>query len=75
MFALKYIASGFIWFVKGKSVIYEKLRNIKYKYRNKGFYYKAYCISNIQKHEIVTESYIWNQLKEDEASEKNNSEI
>lgn len=52
-----------------------KIEKYKYKYRNKGFYYKAYYISNIQKHEIVTESYIWNQLKEDEASEKNNSEI
>ena len=64
--------SGFMGFLKGKSslMIYEKLSNIKYQYRNREFWYKGYYVDTTGKNTEKIKEYIRNQLKEDQIAEQ-----
>ena len=68
----KMTVSGFMGFLKGKSsiMIYQKWGNMKYKYRNRSFWCRGYYVDTVGKNDKVIETYIRNQLKEDELSEQ-----
>lgn len=59
--------SGFVGFLKGKSslMIYQKWRNMKFKYRNREFWCRGYYVDTVGNTKKI-EEYIRNQLKEDE---------
>ena len=63
----KYSVSSFMGFLKGKSsiMIYEKLGNMKYKYRNREFWCRGYYVDTVGKNTKAIDAYISNQLKED----------
>lgn len=64
--------SSFMGYLKGKSsvLIYEKCRNVKYKYRNRQFWCRGYYVDTVEKNEDAIKNYIENQLKEDRMSEQ-----
>ena len=68
----KISVSSFMGFLKGKSslMIYEKWGNIRYKYRNRTFWWRRYYVDTTGKNERVIAEYIKNQLKEDEMSDQ-----
>ena len=68
----KISVSNFMGFLKGKSslMIYEKWRNMKYKYRNRQFWCRGYYVDTVGKNEKKIAAYIQDQLKEDEMSEQ-----
>ena len=43
---------------------------MKYKYRNRSFWRRAYYVDSVGKNEIAIRKYIDNQLKEDRLSEQ-----
>ena len=59
-------------FLKGKSsvIIYERWGNMKFKYRNRQFWCRGYCVDIVGKNEIAIKRYIENQLKEDYMTEQ-----
>ena len=59
-------------FLKGKSslMIYEKWGNMKFKYRDRQFWYRGYYVDTVGKNEKKIAEYISNQLKQDEMSEQ-----
>lgn len=68
----KMSVSSFMGFLKGKSslMIYEKWGNMKFKYRNRQFWYRGYYVDTVGKNEKKIAEYISNQLKQDEMSEQ-----
>ncbi len=64
--------SSFMGFLKGKSslMIYEKWGKLKFKYRNREFWYRGDCIDTAGKNAVKIKEYIKNQLKEDELGEQ-----
>ena len=66
----KMSVSGFMGYLKGKSslMIYEQWGNMKYKYRNRGFWCRGYYVDTVGKNAKKIEEYIKNQLKEDEVN-------
>ena len=64
--------SSFMGFLKGKSsvIIYERWRNMKFKYKNRAFWCRGYYVDAVGKNEIAIRRYIDNQLKEDHMSEQ-----
>lgn len=64
--------SSFMGFLKGKSslMIYEKWGNMKFKYRDRQFWYRGYYVDTVGKNEKKIAEYISNQLKQDEMSEQ-----
>ena len=64
--------SSFMEFLKGKSslMIYEKWENLKFKYRNREFWYRGYYVDTAGKNAVKIKEYIKNQLKEDELGEQ-----
>ena len=65
----KYSVSQFMGYLKGKSslMIYEKWRNIKYKYRNREFWCRGYYVDTVGKNTKKIKDYIAHQLEEDRA--------
>ena len=63
----KYSASSIIGYLKGKSslMIYEKLGNLKFKYRNREFWCKRYYVDTVGMNAKKIAEYIKNQLEED----------
>ena len=57
--------SSFMGYLKGKSsvMIYQKWGNMKYKYRNRSFWCRAYYVDTAEKNAVVITKYIENQLK------------
>ena len=51
-------------------MIYERWRNMKFKYRNRQFWCRGYYVDTVGKNEIAIQKYIENQLKEDHMSEQ-----
>ena len=47
-------------------MIYEKWGNMKYKYRNREFWYRGYYVATVGKNTAKIKEYIANQLQEDE---------
>ena len=64
--------SNFMGYLKGKSslMIFEKWGNIKYKYRNREFWCRAYYVDTVGRNKKVIEEYIKNQIQEDIAYEQ-----
>ena len=63
----KYSVSSIIGYLKGKSslMIYEKLGNLKFKYRNREFWFKRYYVDTVGMNAKKIAEYIKNQLEED----------
>ena len=63
----KYSVSQIMGYLKGKSslMIYEKYANMKYKYGNRHFWCRGYCVSTVGLNKRAVEQYIRNQLQED----------
>ena len=64
----KVSVSGFVGYLKGKSslLIYQKLGNLKFKYRNREFWCRGYYVDTVGKNTKRIAEYIKNQLKEDQ---------
>ena len=64
--------SSFMGYLKGKSslMIYEKYPELKYKYRNRKFWYRGYYVDTAGKNAKKIQEYIQKQLKEDMAGEQ-----
>ena len=64
--------SSFMGFLKGKSslMIYEKWGNLKFKYRNREFWCRGYYVDTTGKNTNKIQTYIQNQLKEDQLGEQ-----
>ena len=62
----KYSVSSIIGYLKGKSslMIYEKLGNLKFKYRNREFWCKRYYVDTVGMNAKKISEYIKNQLEE-----------
>ena len=60
----------FYGLLKGKSslMIFEKWGNTRYKYRNREFWCRGYYVDTVGKDTKKIQTYIQNQLKEDEIS-------
>ena len=65
----KMSVSGFVGYLKGKAslIIYQRWDNLKFKYRNREFWCRGYCVDTVGKNKAKIAEYIRNQLKEDEA--------
>ena len=68
----KYSISSFMGYLKGKSstMLYEQFGELKYKYRNREFWCKGYCVDTTGKNSSRIAEYIRNQLKEDYLGEQ-----
>ena len=68
----KLSVSGFMGYLKGKSstMLYEQFGELKYKYRNRGFWCRGYYVDTTGKNTRRIAEYIQNQLKEDEQGEQ-----
>ena len=57
-------------YLKGKSsiMIYNKWGNLKYKYRNRQFWYRGYYVDTVGKNTQKIKDYIAHQLEEDRMS-------
>ena len=66
----KMSVSSFMGYLKGKSslMIFEKWGNMRYKYRNREFWCRGYYVDTVGKNTKKIQTYIQNQLKEDEIS-------
>ena len=69
--------SSFVGYLKGKStlMIYEQFPNLKYKYRNRGFWCRGYYVDTVGKNESRIAEYIENQLKEEMGEQLANEPI
>ena len=63
---------SFMGYLKGKSslMIYEKYPELKYKYRNREFWYRGYYVDAAGKNAQKIQEYIKRQLDEDKAGEQ-----
>ena len=68
----KMSVSSFVGYLKGKSslMIYERWRNLKFKYRNREFWCKGYYVDTVGKNTTEIKEYIANQLAEDKLGEQ-----
>ena len=68
----KYSVAQFMGYLKGKSslMIFEKYANLKYKYGNRHFWCRGYCVSTVGKNKKAIAEYIRNQLQEDYADDQ-----
>jgi Transposase and inactivated derivatives len=64
--------SSFMGYLKGKSSLmnYEKWGNLKFKYRNREFWCRGYYVDTTGKDTKMIQTYIQNQLKEDQLGEQ-----
>lgn len=51
-------------------MIYQKWRNMKYKYRNMSFLRRGYYVDTVCKNVVVIARYVDEQLKEDKSLEQ-----
>ena len=63
----KYSVSGIMGYLKGKSslMVFERFANLKYKYGNRYFLCRGYCVDTVGKNTKKIEEYVRNQLRED----------
>ena len=59
----KYSVSGFVGYLKGKSslLIYERWKNMEYKYRNREFWCRGYYVDTVGKNTAKIAEYIKGQ--------------
>lgn len=63
----KYSVSQIMGYLKGKSslMIFDRHANLKYKYGNRHFWCRGYCVDTAGKNTKKIQEYIKNQLQED----------
>ena len=63
----KYSVGSVMGYIKGKSslLIYERWKNMEYKYKNREFWCRGYYVDTVGKNKIKIAEYIRNQLRED----------
>ena len=63
----KYSVSEIVGYLKGKSslMIFDRHSNLKYKYGNRHFWCRGYCVDTVGKNAKKIEEYIKNQLQEE----------
>ena len=68
----KISVSGFVGFLKGKSMllIYERHANLKYKYGNRQFWCRGYYVDTAGKNAKAIAEYIKHQLDEDKIQDQ-----
>ena len=68
----KYSISQVMGYLKGKSslMIFEKYANLKYKYGNRHFWCRGFCVDTVGRNKKVIAEYIKNQLHEDHEAEQ-----
>ena len=68
----KMAVSGFVGYLKGKSItlIYEQFDELKYKYKNRSFWCKGYYVDTVGKNTRRIAEYIRNQLEEDKLGDQ-----
>ena len=68
----KLSVSTFMGYLKGKSsvMIYQRWGNLKFKYRNRSFWYKGYYVDTVGKNEMAIKKYVESQLSEDRIAEQ-----
>ena len=59
-------------YLKGKSslMIYEKYRELKYKYRNREFWCRGYYVDTVGRNKKQIQEYIKQQLQEDQLADQ-----
>ena len=64
----KISVSEFMGYLKGKSslMIFDQHANLKYKYGNRHFWCRGYCVDTVGRNEKVIQEYIKRQLEEDQ---------
>jgi len=68
----KLAVSTFMGYLKGKSslMIYERFPSLQFKYRCREFWCRGYYVDTVGKNTAKIQSYIANQLKEDQYGEQ-----
>ena len=68
----KISVSGFVGFLKGKSMllIYERHANLKYKYGNRHFWARGYYVDTVGRNKKQIAEYIRNQLASDQIADQ-----
>ena len=68
----KYSVSQIMGYLKGKSslMIFERHANLRYKYGNRHFWARGYYVDTVGRNKKAIETYIQNQLKEDELADQ-----
>ena len=68
----KIAVSSFMGYLKGKSslMISEQFADLKYKYRNREFWCRGYCVDTVGKNKAKIAEYIKHQLDEDRLGEQ-----
>ena len=68
----KVAVSSFMVYLKGKSslMIYEQFPELKYKYRNRGFWCRGYYVDTAGKNAKKIQEYIQQQYEKDKAGEQ-----
>ena len=68
----KMSVSRFMGILKGKSalMIFDRFANLKYKYRNRHFWFRGYFVDTVGRNKSAIQKYIQNQLKEDQVTEQ-----
>lgn len=63
----KYRVGSVMGYIKGKSslLIYERWKNMQYKYKNREFWCRGYYVDTVGKNKVKIAEYIKNQLRED----------
>ena len=68
----KYSVSQIMGYLKGKSslMIFDRHANLRYKYGNRHFWARGYYVDTVGRNKKAIETYIQNQLKEDELADQ-----
>ena len=68
----KYSVAQIMGYLKGKSslMIFEKYANLKYKYGNRNFWCRGYCVDTVGRNKKAIAEYIRNQLQQDYEEEQ-----
>ena len=63
----KYSVGSVMGYIKGKSslLIYERWKNMQYKYKNREFWCRGYYVDTVGKNKVKISEYIKTQLRED----------
>jgi len=68
----KYSVSQIMGYLKGKSslMIFDRYANLKYKYGNRHFCARGYCVDTVGRNKKAIKAYIANQLQEDQIADQ-----
>ena len=68
----KMSVASFVGYLKGKSslMVYEKFGDMKFRYLNRQFWCRGYCVDTVGKNAQKIKEYIQNQLEEDKLGDQ-----